>query len=224
MSHLGSWIRFARVPLLLAATALGCAEGAVAEPGSGAPIVERLERPVALSLAATAPTGGSELSIEATRGDAAPFAFDLAIERGEVGVQFVDGRLVLRELAIALVDVPLPATVVPDAGALLTGVEVELGFPAAAAPAVVEDGVVIAEPTAAIAIRWKMVRDGVTYDLAPIELTDVRLVVTIERREDGRAAIEIGGGQDGPLWSWFDHFELGDLRLSLVGATEPLAR
>jgi hypothetical protein len=209
------WSRFVVVPFVLAAA---CADAAIDETPDET-LEATLRAPVDLSLFGTDGIRGSSLEIDASR-DASVGHLDIAVTSGGVSAQLIDDQLVLRTLAIHLADVSLPSTVVPDHGATLTDVSLELEV-AANAPFVRLDGALVAEPIAALDLHWSILKDGELHALADVELEDVDLVVTLAR-EGELTTLEIAGGHDGPLWTWLDHFGLENLRVALVGSSDPI--
>jgi hypothetical protein len=208
--------------ICVALLASACSEGAAVDGDSPTPtVVEQLANPLAATVTPSVDGQGSVAAIAATV-DGEVLPLDLVVIGGSIAARFVAGQLILDHMRVEIADLELPASVIPRDGARLVGLSFELAAGASGSPTFIDDDAVLADMTTAAVIHWTMIKDGIELALADVELAQLALTVAVNL-EDDVPVVRISGGQEGPVWSWLDHFGLQDLEFSLIASGADVA-
>ena len=65
-----------------------------------------------------------------------------------------------------------------------------------------------------LSVDWSLSRDAVVYELAPVVVEDLELLVEASG-EDGAMSVRLAASRDAAFWSWAETFELSELTLDL---------
>ena len=219
------------IGLALAGFLAGCAGGAdfgdaLPEPGSDdgdsppGEGMERLAEPTTFTIADAAAGSGARL-VAVALGDEVTEAVELSVAGGTITLsRDEDGRVRFHDLEMSTADVLVAPSVVPPDGLTLTDLTMEL-----AAPSVVQSGSTGADQIDASAelsidVQWSVVLSHGTVGLAPIRLPALTTEITVEASASGELEAHLTASHPGAFWNWAEIFELRDLELDLVAATE----
>lgn len=186
-------------------------------PGVG---IERLAEPTTFTIADAAAGSGARL-VAVALGDEVTEEVELSVAGGTITLsRDQDGRIRFHDLRMDTEDVLVAPSVVPPDGLTLTDLTMEL-----AAPGVVQSGSTGADQIdgsaeLSIDVQWAVVLNHGTVGLAPIRLPALTTEITVEADAAGELEARLTASHPGAFWNWVDIFELRELELDLVAATE----
>jgi hypothetical protein len=221
------WVGLVALALLSACAGGADFGDALPDPGSdgdsGSPSgegMEQLSQPTTFTIADTAEGSGARL-VAVALGDEVTETVELSVVGGTLTLsRDGEGRIRFHDLFMDAADVLVAPSVVPPDGLTLTDLSLDL-----AAPSVVQSGSSSAEQIGASAelsidVRWAVVLDHGTVMLAPIRLPALTTEITVEADESGQLEARLTATHPGAFWSWAGIFELRELEMDLVAATE----
>lgn len=186
----------------------------------GPSLRERMVGPQRLTLAASAPEGGSFVSALVGGSLAGePQQVTLPVVGGVVATRTeADGRVLLEQLEVELADVVLSEQEFPPHGLWLSGLRLSADRSVAGDVAWSED-----EQAGALAVEldllldWGVVlSDGELHPLATQTVRGVRFEVDIGRSGPVGVSMALGAFAEGVVWRWSSLVEVSDLGMELV--------
>jgi hypothetical protein len=208
--------------LLVIAPLVGCATGQSGggNPDSAGDLADRLSEPMALGVVPTVDGSFARVSAVTLR-DGEVTDVEVDVTGGSLTVAIDDGHLRVESMEITAADVTIGPGVMPPDGATLTGISVALASPFQVELADVTDSAAESAGGLPVDLRWAVVLDHGTVDLAPIRLPSLPFELSVEMAADGELAAHLTASEPGAFWSWAGIFELRDLELDLVATTVP---
>lgn len=208
--------------LLVIAPLVGCATGQSGDPdpGSADNLTDRLTDPVELAFVPSVDGSFARVSAVTLR-DGEVTEVEVRVTGGSLTLSLDDAGLRVESLEVTAADVTMGPGVMPPDGATLTGISVGLAAPLAVELGEISDTAAASAGALPVDLRWAVVLDHGTVDLAPIRLTALPFELSVEMAAGGDLAAHLTASEPGAFWSWAGIFELRDLELDLVATSAP---
>jgi hypothetical protein len=219
----------------LAGLAAGCATGEELEGGLGGrgdgdgdeeprTLDERLAGPLQLTVLDRDQGGGSLHLTAVSLTDDLSAPVELFLSGGVLTLSLDDSggpeAIRFHDLDLGAEDVRVPETMVPPDGLLLTNLRMRLEAPADAELGLHTGDQLEAGAALSVDVGWSVEVDSGEVDLAPIHLPALDFDVSVEQDADGRVLARLRAASAGSFWSWAGIFELRDLDLDIVAASD----